>query len=130
MRYPSVESLLKISKVTPESAEKIREVLVATTREEVCALSERARAYRHQCYHEPSLGLLKMYAANELIGGYGVEAIDIPEGSFQSCRTPDVLIEYVNLGDTYTTTLIRLTRKYGGVTYRVQDWGTILERYL
>lgn len=128
MNIPSVKTLSGITD-TPKQAKKLRAILESKNREEICQMSEDARKYRNQCYHEPELYVLKMYAANEIIGGYGVEAIDIPEGSFNNCQTPDICIEYVNRGDTYDTTLVRVNNR-GKITYRVTDWGSIAERYI
>ena len=127
MNYPSIKTLQAITD-SPEQAKRLRAVLTAKNREEVCQMSEQAAKYRVQCYHEPEFYLLKMYAANEIMGGYGVEGQDIPAGYWANCQTPPVWFEYVNLGETYATTLVRLSR-HGKVTYRVTDWGTIIERY-
>lgn len=62
--------------------------------------------------------------ANEILGGFGIETIGLPDGCFDRCQTPDVSIYYVNMGDTYDTTLMRVN----GV-YRVGNWGDIVERY-
>jgi hypothetical protein len=127
MNYPSIKTLAAITD-TPEQAKKLRAVLTLKKREEVCAMSEQATAYQNQCYNPPEFYLLKLYAANEIMGGYGIKAIDIPEGSFSNCQTPDICIDYVNMGDTYTVTLCRINNR-GHVTYRVTDWGSIVERY-
>lgn len=62
--------------------------------------------------------------ANRLMGGYGVESIGLPDGCFDNCQAPDVDIQYVNMGDTYATTLLRVNG-----SYRVGSWGKVVERY-
>ena len=61
-------------------------------------------------------------AVNELVGGYGVEALG-PRGSFSSGGSPRY--EYVNMGDTYATTLIYRTKTDN---LFIGDWGSIVER--
>lgn len=75
-------------------------------------------AWTGQCYHTPTYHERFACAINEALGGYGVEAIFRDGASW-----PDV--EYINLGDTYTPTLVYLasTRKW-----RVACWGDIVEQ--
>jgi hypothetical protein len=56
-------------------------------------------------------------AADEAIGGHGVEFI--PAG--RNSRSP--AIEYVNLGDSYDTTVLRVNG-----TWRIGAWGDIVEK--
>jgi hypothetical protein len=128
MNIPSVKTLQAITD-TPEQAKLLWQVLTSKKREDILTVSEQARNYERQCYNPPAFYLLKLYAANEIMGGYGIEAIDIPEGSFSNCQIPDICIEYINLGDTYATTLVRMV-KHGKITYRVIDWGSIVEKYI
>ena len=81
-------------------------------------VSDSAKRYRALCFHAPCDFVLKLYAINDIIGGHGVEHISPGEGS----QSP--AIDYVNMGDTYTTTILRLA----GGRYRVQCWGDIVER--
>lgn len=70
-----------------------------------------------QCYNPPSYHDRKMMAFNEILEGYGGEAIfgDDP-------YHPD--IEYVNMGDTYIMTI--LYNRIDG-RYRITNWGDELE---
>jgi hypothetical protein len=56
----------------------------------------------------------------------GVESIGLPDGCFATCRESEVEVNtrYVNRGDTYATTLM----KVNGV-YRVGCWGDVVEAY-
>jgi hypothetical protein len=65
----------------------------------------------------PSKHELIMHAANQIMMGYGVEYI--PAG--HNAKSP--AIEYINLGDTYITTLM-----YINGSYKVCSWGDIAER--
>lgn len=51
-----------------------------------------------QCHHTPDYAHRLMVALNEITEGFGIEAL------FKGGR---LVAEYVNQGDTYTTTLIR-----------------------
>ncbi len=130
MRYPSIQTLQQIPDVDLAGARQLRAELTATRREDIFGVSEDARRYDAQCYHRPPIHLLKLYAANEIMRGHGVEgaALDPPD-AFSNCQTPRVSLDYINQGDSYTPTLVRLVRD-GQVSYRVTDWGTIAERYI
>jgi hypothetical protein len=62
-------------------------------------------------------GRCPLSSADPIIGGHGVEYI--PRG--HNAKSP--AIGYVNMGDTYDTTLLRT-----GDTIRIGDWGSIVER--
>jgi hypothetical protein len=72
-----------------------------------------------QCYNRPNDTELVMKAIDEVIEGYGTEAIfgDDP-------RWPD--LEYVNMGDPYVTTIMY---DYRTDEYIVGCWGDWLEKY-
>lgn len=59
-------------------------------------------------------------ACNRVLGGYGVEAIFGPD----SCTWPVLL--YINLGDTYDTTLLYEPAKD---RFSVGCWGDYVERH-
>jgi len=122
MRYPSVKTL---NAAFPGKGLAIRKVLDG--RVSPYDYPKTAK-WIDSCYNLPKIGERKMAACDEIIGGYGVEAIGLPEGSFENCQEPDVLIEYVNLGETYATTLLRIVRD-GRIAYRVGSWGDVVERY-
>lgn len=62
-----------------------------------------------------------MEAADKLLGGYGIEAILDPET--RDTYRCHALVEYVNMGDTYTATL--LLHPSGTIT--VGCWGAWVE---
>ena len=72
---------------------------------------------RRSCYHEPALQDLKLRALDVLLDGCGVE--HIPAG--RNAKSP--AITYVNMGDTYTPTIVWVRGRY-----RVCCWGDIVER--
>jgi hypothetical protein len=58
---------------------------------------------------------------NNLINGYGVEVI---RGQYVDNYYQDINLGYVNLGDTYTTTVIR---DYLKQSWIISSWGNIVE---
>lgn len=74
-----------------------------------------------ECYNPPDNVDLTLTAINEVLEGYGVEAI---RGSWVDGYHGDVCALYVNLGDTYDQTVIYDTRKG---EYKVTSWGDWVE---
>jgi hypothetical protein len=64
---------------------------------------------------------VRMSMLDEVIGGSGVESLSEDQG-FQAW--PDY--SYVNMGDTYTTTIMF---NFDSQKFFVSDWGTIAERF-
>jgi len=71
-----------------------------------------------QCYNEPWDCERRMEAANEIIGGHGVEGL----GFVDDCAYGKA--SYVNLGDTYDTTLLY---DHGEDEFVVCSWGSWYE---
>lgn len=69
------------------------------------------------CCHGPSKSELILEAANELLDGSGIETVFGNHGM-------DPVLSYVNMGDTYTPTLIFDHDKNEWI---VSSWGAILE---
>lgn len=74
------------------------------------------------CYNPPGYVYRLMTALNEVLEGYGIECLwkrgDHP-------GSDDPMAEYINLGDTYTTTLLR---KLDTGTVMITSWGDFAER--
>ena len=121
MRLPSTKTLrdrIERPYRLPEgTAKAIRAILECKTVEAVCDLNDAASRMFGACYHRPSLQSVKLEAINELMDGCGVEYI--PAG--RNRRSP--AIEYVNVGDTYLTTIMWVRGRYV-----VGCWGDIVER--
>ena len=69
-----------------------------------------------RCYNPPGYTYRLMTALNEILEGFGVEVLWTRDG--------DGVYEYVNLGDTYTTTLVR---KIDTGTVMIRCWGDLVE---
>lgn len=74
-----------------------------------------------ECYNRPDNVDLTMTAINEVLDGYGVEAI---RGSWVDRYYGDCCALYVNMGDTYDQTVVYDTRKG---EYKVICWGDWVE---
>lgn len=82
-----------------------------------------AIAYAQQCYSEPPLYLLRLYALNAETESFGIEYTH--HASCDQCgRCTSKCFDYLNAGDTYNVTIIR----FNDGRYRVGDWGTVVER--
>ena len=108
---PSIKAFLAHG-FTKEQALKARAIIKGLTPPEVY---ESVSKWISQCYHLPMLHEQKMEALNEILEGYGVEAIE---------TATYVAARYVNLGDTYTPTILRTSKGH----YRLQSWGDFVER--
>jgi hypothetical protein len=108
-RLPSVRTLRAVFGDNAKQARAILEM----TRSELEALP--AGQYRVQeCYNPPATSDLRLTCLNALGETYGVEALQVRDGTW---------CEYLNAGDPYQTTLVRLRGRY-----RVACWGDIVER--
>ena len=76
----------------------------------------------NQCYNLPSKNELIHAAINEILGGYGIEAIRDNKWSHYH---QDIGLTYVNMGDTYTMTVCYDTRSDKWI---LSSWGDIIER--
>jgi hypothetical protein len=119
MKVPSIKQLETIA---AERAAELRAILEITKRDALEAALDSgkypvtANIYQ-SCYHPLELRTTKLSIASEIIGGYGVEYIPAGRGK----RSPS--IEYVNAGDSYAATLMRVNGDY-----KVGCWGDIVER--
>ena len=126
MNYPSIKSLQQINGIDRDKAKAIRAVL-RLGRSEALRYESASRLENHS-YNPQATHTLKLEACNEIIGGYGVEGTEYPAGYWANCQAPPKYVEYINMGDTYEITLCRVVIR-GKVSYRVSDWGTIVERF-
>ena len=68
------------------------------------------------CHNRPETSALIMEAANEILGGYGVEGIR---------DSQDDWLSYVNMGDTYDETLLYDS---GLNEFKFGSWGDFVEQ--
>lgn len=73
-----------------------------------------------QCYHRPSQNALIMAALDEVLGGYGVEAIR-DENSWDRYHG-DIVATYVNMGASYADTVLYEVENDRFITTTWGDW--------
>ena len=79
-----------------------------------------------QCYNTPSTCELIMCALNEVLGGFGVEAITDERFPFDS-YWGNIGATYVNMGDSYIPTILR-DRQDNFIVCSWGDWYEEAER--
>ncbi len=96
MRLPSIKILVERLKLTKEQATALR-VLMTKNKGLACFNKQRK--------------------------GYGIEGFRLPEDC-NPHETPALRVEYVNLGDGYTDTLLKVNGQY-----RVGCWADLVEKF-
>jgi hypothetical protein len=83
----------------------------------------RVRNWINQCYNMPNDVELILEACNEVLQGFGVEYIAHCNDGFDYDSMYG--LSYVNLGDTYKTTVIY---NHAKEKFTINCWGNIVER--
>lgn len=118
---PSVKTLMDRLNLERDVATVARAIMKGEIkRDQICDMLPKTGAWERSCYNSPTIQEVKMEALNELLGGYGVEAIIEADADFRDAPA----YTYVNMGDTYTATIVRAR----GGRYMATDWGSIVER--
>ena len=73
------------------------------------------------CYNQPKNSEIILARCDELMEGYGTEAIFLDQ-----IYWPE--IAYVNLGDPYLNTILCLYDSDGSYEFKIGNWGEELER--
>ena len=68
-----------------------------------------------ECYHAPSTPDVRLHCLDALLETFGIEAFKTLNGT---------LVEYLNTGDTYAPTIVRMNGHY-----RIASWGDIAETH-
>ena len=123
MSYPSVKTLSEIT----DKPKELRSIIEGNlTEADIEARYPATWKWLQSCYHRPAVRshIVRMYLADELLGTYGVEGLDLRAG--RKC-------DYCNTGETYDGTLVAIGKPgwFGGFdwSYRVSSWGDIAERF-
>ena len=109
MNLPSIKTLRAVFGDKAREARRILEM----NRAELEALPAGAARLR-ECYHPPKTYDLRLHCLDALGESFGVEGFQLRTGEF---------CDYLNTGDTYAPTLLRVNGRY-----RVGCWGDIAER--
>ena len=83
-------------------------------------LLPKTEKWERQCFNPPNTLELKMHALNELLDCCGVECVH-PEDDFMY---QDIWCEYLNTGDTYSTTIVF---RHATGEFSLSCWGDELE---
>ena len=68
-----------------------------------------------ECYNPPTTSDVRLHCLDALLGTFGIEAFQTRNGTW---------VEYLNTGDTYAPTIIRMNGHY-----RIASWGDIAESH-
>jgi hypothetical protein len=112
MITPSIKALRTIT--SNLTAARRAKAILNMSRAELEVLPAAAARIR-ECYNPPSTPDLRMTVLDDLLCTHGVEAFRLRDGSN---------VMYLNAGDTYTPTIVRMRGNY-----YVRDWGSIAERH-
>ena len=108
-RLPSVRTL---SEVFGDRAREARAILEMTRAQLEAFPAGDARV--RECYHPPATSDIRLTCLNAICeGANGVEGFQLRDGAW---------CEYLNTGDTYSPTLLRVRGRY-----RVGCWGDVAE---
>ena len=109
MITPSIKALRTIT--SDLTAARRAKAILNMSRAELEVLPAAAARIR-ECYNPPSTPDLRMTVLDDLLCTHGVEAFRLRDGSN---------VMYLNAGDTYTPTIVRMRGNY-----YVRDWGSRL----
>jgi hypothetical protein len=110
MRTPSIKTLQAVFGDKAPIAKSILQM----TRAQLLELPAGA-ARAAECYHSPKTYDIRLHCLDALGESYGVEAFELENGTY---------CDYLNTGDTYSPTLLRVNGDY-----QVACWGDIAERH-
>ena len=102
----------------PDRADEIIELINGDRDPEIY---ESVMSWVNQCYHKPSHNEMVMCALNEILEGYGVEAIRDEDAWIDNFHM-DIVAVYVNMGDTYTTTILLDHEENEYIVTSYGDW--------
>ena len=128
--YTTIENLSKvfdediakrINEVIEDSRELSDYVTFTDNREELSQRFPHTYDWVRQCLNMPSEAEIRLSMINEIIGGYGTEALDEDPNWFPYPR-----YSYVNMGDPYVTTIMF---DHEQSRFFVACWGDIAERF-
>lgn len=115
----SIQTIAEYLSVSEETAQRIRALI---NRDMNPDSFDSVDKWRRQCYNEPTTEEKIQCALNELIEGYGTEAIET--GNYVNSFFGHIGFVYINTGDTYNPTIIYNT---SDDFYFLGTWGDVVE---
>jgi hypothetical protein len=107
-RSPSITS---IESVFPGKGKEAKAIF--RMRRSELELLPAGNARVRECYHAPSTSDVRLHCLDALLETFGIEAFQTRNGTW---------VEYLNTGDTYALTIVRMNGHY-----RIASWGNIAE---
>ena len=101
--------------VTPEQIETVNYILNRTVDP---GSFQSVKNWVSQCHNVPAYNELQMCAINEVLEGYGIESVRTSK--WKNGYWCDILCSYVNMGDSYSPTVIQ-HRKHGSMVASIGD---------
>lgn len=120
MKSYTIKRIATLLGISEEQAKKARAIVRGeyTVAQLLDEFPEMEKWYR-QCGNAPRVHEVRLSALNETIGGFGVEGLPLCEGVMRH----DEYADYINMGDTYTNTIIRHAGRY-----YIGTWGDLAEK--
>jgi hypothetical protein len=123
MYTPSIKTLttrLQLAKTDAKAIKEVWNMNKAQLLEHVANTERYQTVHRwiNSCWHIPRIEDIQLEICNVILGGFGVETITPQENRFS------LALDYVNMGDTYTSTIT-----YFDGLWRVCSYGDIVERH-
>lgn len=117
MKSYTVKRIAQELNIDRAQASAIRQIVRGElNRSALYALSPRVEKWAEQeCCNRPSLREVAMQTINDIMNAHGIEGIEKPDAHGDG-RYSDY-IDYVNTGDTYSTTILRDCGRYWIGTY-------------
>jgi hypothetical protein len=116
---PHVIEGLSNLQTDPETIEIVNGILIGSIDPRTYST---VREWIDVCFYDPCSDELKINAINQVLEGYGIEAIRTSK--WKNGYWCDILCNYVNMGDSYITTVIH-HRKHG---FMVSSIGDVIEK--
>lgn len=121
---PSVNTLSLIHGIDHKQSLLLRKLLEGKVKPQ--EVSKDCDKWVNTCYTFPSWHERVLEAANEIIGGHGIETLDLDDDRYTDGNTAFCpRYSYVNLGDPYLTTLLR---DHKNSRFIVASYGEIVEK--
>jgi hypothetical protein len=117
-KAPALARLVSVLNITEEQAATIRGLIRGEIRTLGNEQFPEANKWFSSCYHQPKRLDRILACINEVMGGFGVEAIWGSDAYWPAA-------DYINTGDTYSATLL-FNRESGA--FQLTTWGDFFER--
>lgn len=119
-RIAPANKIAEVLRIEPDKAKQVRALIGGELNPEDF---KSVQKWVNQCHNPPEHIEKLLLALNEVIGGFGVEVVT-SENEWVSHFYQNIVLEYINLGDTYTPTICFDTDNQ---TFFLGSWGDYVE---